>query len=518
MSRLLAWVTSILLLFLVAEGLTRLLTTATPLEPDARLGWKYKTHVHQTRSTDGKAWDFRTSEERLRAPDGYGLGPKAPGEFRILLLGDSFTLGWGLDPDETFASKLEEKLASAGTPATVIPAGIEAYSTDQECLWLEEHGARYQPDVVIVLPYVNDVVWNAQPRYLTSAKPLFILGDDGSIHADPGPVAGPPWWIRYSRLISKVQSIRTAFASQIPVPPEFGGGRLQLDDFPFLKKETPQAKEGWRETAAIAKRLVEKARGLGASTVCAAPIPSRFEVYPVDAAMFARSHGCELGALDFAKPTQKLAETFAGAGATVLDAVSPVLATAARERLYFEGVDWHFNARGAEVFAGGLHAALEKAGALPPKGARAAGATLASGGAHAAGGIPTWAFVVAGLWIALSIGFKVAYPDESVIGAFVKVGLLAAFVVAVVAGVTAGAAALPPPVKILLFVVLIGGLAIYAIVKTRSRFGTIRELFGALVDRGHWYLVPMLVVMLTISVLLVVAQNPIVAPFIYTLF
>src|SRR4030095_1044442 len=64
MSRLLAWITSILLLFLVAEGLTRLLSTATPLEPDPRLRWVYKKHVHPTRPTHGQTRGCRPSAQR----------------------------------------------------------------------------------------------------------------------------------------------------------------------------------------------------------------------------------------------------------------------------------------------------------------------------------------------------------------------------------------------------------------------------------------------------------------------
>lgn len=519
MSRLLAWLTSLVLLALVAEGVTRLLTTATPLEPDATLGWRYRKGVAATRTVDGAPWELRANGDRLRAPEGHGAGARAPGEFRLLLLGDSFTLGWGLPPDQTFASRLEARLAAEGRPATVIPAGTEGWSTDQECRWLETRGAAHHPDAVIVLPYANDVVWNARPRYLSYAKPMFPIGADGAVAGEPAPVEPPPFWTRSSRLVSKVQSLRMAFASRIAVPSDLGGGHLQLDDFPFLRREAPEAAEGWRATAAVAKRIVEKARAIGAAKVYAAPIPTRFEIHPGDGVEFIDRNRVQPGALDFGAPTKRLGETFAAAGASVLDAAAAVRDAATRERLYFEGADWHFNARGAAVFADGLHDALAKADGLPPSAPpRSAASTLASAADPPAKGLPTWVYVVGALWVALSLGFKAAYPDESFAGAAAKVGALLAFVVAIVAGVTAGAAAVPPAVKVLLFVALFGAFVVYAIVKTRPRFGTIRELFGALVDRGHWYLVPMLVVMLTISVLLVVAQNPIVAPFIYTLF
>jgi hypothetical protein len=45
------------------------------------------------------------------------------------------------------------------------------------------------------------------------------------------------------------------------------------------------------------------------------------------------------------------------------------------------------------------------------------------------------------------------------------------------------------------------------------------ELLKAFTLRGHWYLMPLVVILLTIGSLLVVAaSSPLVAPFIYTLF
>jgi hypothetical protein len=521
MSRFLAWVTSLLLLFLVLEGLTRLLTNAPATEPDARLAWRYKQNVHLTRSTDGAPWELRTNSGRLRAPEGHGAGVKPAGSLRVLLLGDSFTMGWGLPADETFAARLEALCAVKGQAVTVIPAGTEGYTTDQECLWLEENVKTYAPDVVVVCPYANDVVGNALSKYLATNKPYFALDAQGNVAGDPAPVVDArPFYLRWSRLLSTLNSVRLAFGARVEVPAECGGGKLQLDDFPFLRTEPETLKGGWRATQAIAKRLVVKAKEAGVKTVLAAPIPNRFEIHAEDTFVFQRDAGCAPGALDFSVVTGKLGEVFQAAGATVVDARSALTASAAAgQRLYFHR-DWHFNRDGAKVFAEVLHQGLTNAGALPPGGAPLAGPTPLSAAGHGAspGGIPTWAFVVAGLWVVLTGLFKLSYPDEGIAGAAVKVGILLAFVVGVFAGIHVLTTLLNPMLRFLLIVGIVGGILIYAIVKTRSRFGTIRELFGALVDRGHWYMVPMLVVMLTISVLLVVAQNPIVAPFIYTLF
>jgi hypothetical protein len=66
------------------------------------------------------------------------------------------------------------------------------------------------------------------------------------------------------------------------------------------------------------------------------------------------------------------------------------------------------------------------------------------------------------------------------------------------------------------FVLLVLGFVTY---KLGRRIATILELLRSFVMRGHWYLMPLLVVLLSIGSLLVVAaSSPLIAPFIYTLF
>ena len=59
----------------------------------------------------------------------------------------------------------------------------------------------------------------------------------------------------------------------------------------------------------------------------------------------------------------------------------------------------------------------------------------------------------------------------------------------------------------------------FVLFKSRSNIGIITEVYGSFVRRGHWYMIPLLVVMLALGSLLIVASSsPFVAPFIYTLF
>jgi hypothetical protein len=72
-----------------------------------------------------------------------------------------------------------------------------------------------------------------------------------------------------------------------------------------------------------------------------------------------------------------------------------------------------------------------------------------------------------------------------------------------------------PWIAILVRPLLLG----FIVGSSAGRLGTILELFACFVGRGHWYLIPLVVVLLSVGSLLVVAaSSPLVAPFIYTLF
>jgi lysophospholipase L1-like esterase len=85
--------------------------------------------------------------------------PKAPGTYRILTLGDSFTWGVGLDVDETIPKLLEAEL-NAGSETRrfeVINAAIPGYNTLQEMRLLKNRGLKYDPDMVLLIYNLNDI-------------------------------------------------------------------------------------------------------------------------------------------------------------------------------------------------------------------------------------------------------------------------------------------------------------------------------------------------------------------------
>jgi lysophospholipase L1-like esterase len=85
---------------------------------------------------------------------------KPAGVYRILLLGDSTTMGWGVRQEDTAAKSLERKL-NAHPPSgyqhvEVINAGVGNYDTVQEITYYETVGHTYDPDLVILVFFIND--------------------------------------------------------------------------------------------------------------------------------------------------------------------------------------------------------------------------------------------------------------------------------------------------------------------------------------------------------------------------
>src|SRR6185436_2355315 len=81
----------------------------------------------------------------------------APPKPRVLLIGDSHTLGWGVEDDQTFASVLASEFGYR-----TVNLGVSSYGTPRELGWLERQG-KPLPDDRVVLQYSdNDFDENRQ--------------------------------------------------------------------------------------------------------------------------------------------------------------------------------------------------------------------------------------------------------------------------------------------------------------------------------------------------------------------
>jgi hypothetical protein len=174
---------AVLLGFSVAFGLTEI--TVRFIRPqevgpprfafDPELG-EIPVPRQQARRFYPGVYDFTYSNnsQGFRGSREYGL--KQPGDFRLLLLGDSFTYGFGVNDDQTFARHLELYLRQNYLPAEVINAGCPGKGTDYELKVFQTVGAQLHPDLTVVCFFANDFQDNAKAAY-------YEIGPDGSLRA-----------------------------------------------------------------------------------------------------------------------------------------------------------------------------------------------------------------------------------------------------------------------------------------------------------------------------------------------
>ncbi len=104
----------------------------------------------------GKFSETSINSDGFRGAD-YQI-PKAPGTFRIIMVGDSETLSVKLPDKDTLPYQLEGLLNknSGGIDYEVLNFGVEGYCTFQELEMLKTKGLKYEPDLIILNYVLND--------------------------------------------------------------------------------------------------------------------------------------------------------------------------------------------------------------------------------------------------------------------------------------------------------------------------------------------------------------------------
>ncbi len=148
---------------------------------------------------------FEINALGLRGPE--VVKPKPPGVFRILVLGDSVTLGYGV-PEEASYPRVLEQLARGGR-VEVINAGTSGHHTIDQVGFLEHYGLALEPDLVVTGFTYSDL-----------EPPLKLVIRDGVGYDATENVAFIPPWVkktlRHSRLYLAIGRARWAMANRTP--------------------------------------------------------------------------------------------------------------------------------------------------------------------------------------------------------------------------------------------------------------------------------------------------------------
>jgi len=142
---------------LIVVSLDRLAAAAYPPKP-IELN---RYIAHPTRMwTNRPGWvekhdhvDLRINSKGLRGVEvPY---EKPPGERRIMFLGDSVAFGYRINEEECFVWRIPHL---AKTRVGVVNASVQGYSPWQEYDLLESEGLKYDPDIIVHVFCVNDVL------------------------------------------------------------------------------------------------------------------------------------------------------------------------------------------------------------------------------------------------------------------------------------------------------------------------------------------------------------------------
>lgn len=486
---------------------------------DADLGWSKKPNFELSRKHPDAAFkiDFKLNSMGLR--DDEITEKKPEGVFRVLALGDSFTLGFGVNREDLFVDIMEEWWTREGRRIEVINAGTEGYSTDQEVAWLETVGAKLDPDLVLLFPYENDIYWNGRDQYTNKLKPRYNADGTREMRTFPAPPE-PSCGESFALTSRFVGPKRGQLAKKDFFKPAGAEYKILSEWGAVMVAEPEFMAEPLSRTRGALTALKSICAELGAKAVVV-PIPSHSAIDAEYAPKFAKKHlaGLTSGSWSADKPVDTFLSICQSLEIQTIDVRASFKDREKKGKTLYYEIDWHLNAEGNYALAEVLHDVLDDEGVFPTDQQGSQGASSKpsrTNVAAAASGLPA-IFLV--LWLVLTIMYLTTYKDEPRWQPPLKVGALLATIFGIVIGSNKLIASLPLGIGQLLLGGAVLGLFGFIAYKLGRRLGTILELFKAFTLRGHWYLMPLVVILLTIGSLLVVAaSSPLIAPFIYTLF
>ncbi|WP_170958935.1 SGNH/GDSL hydrolase family protein [Magnetospirillum sp. 15-1] len=123
--------------------------------PDLGTWQRPSVTFHDT--TDGDYW-VRANAQAFRMDEDADL---SPGRRRVIIYGDSFVLGWGVNIEQAFFSLLKQSLEGRDPSLQLLNSGAGGYSTGHVKKLAEAHLAGLRPAAAVYFFNNNDIIENA---------------------------------------------------------------------------------------------------------------------------------------------------------------------------------------------------------------------------------------------------------------------------------------------------------------------------------------------------------------------
>jgi hypothetical protein len=182
----------------VSELITRAFLPVPHVGPaftvyDPLYGKRMRPSFTATRSSPEYRFTVRTNSLGLRGPE-----PRAGVAGGLLFIGDSFTLGYGVEDDESFPARIEARLRARGLDVPVLNAGMGNSGNGHWIKLLEHEAPAWAPRLVVLQMMANDFSDNLR-------EGLFELDVDG--HLQELPVQPPSFARRAQDWIERVPGL-----------------------------------------------------------------------------------------------------------------------------------------------------------------------------------------------------------------------------------------------------------------------------------------------------------------------
>ncbi len=330
---------------------------------DAELGWTLRPDVAWPEAP--AAWENGLATNAAGFRDAAHADVKAPGAYRVVVLGDSFVFGSGVAQDAVLTRRLAARL---GPGFEIVNLGVPGYGTDQELLTLRRWGRKLSPDLVLLGFFWNDLMENTSDRIYGLPKPRFTLESGHLVLHPPAGFSAPSTYARLDATLASKSHLWSLLRNGLSSAGRAVGDAEERPvsiDF-SLKRPPPSREAEFGLSFGLLGAVRDEAASLGAP-LGVFSVPPRFLVDPAVAARLLRVYGLPKDALD-EDGFRRLREACEARGIPFLDLLPGFRRESAAGTRLFLPTGIHWTAAGNDLAARLLEPAVRSG--LSPVSAR----------------------------------------------------------------------------------------------------------------------------------------------------